>query len=182
MLSELRTRKLTRYFNVLDTNHDGFFSADDSALIVSRLVAFRGLKPGTVEHDAFIERFGQYWHEVRCNIDASEDGKVSLAEWLHYHNLMLANPARFEASAATAARLIAGLLDANGDGEVTVAEYAAWLRAWGMVDDAEIDDVNRRIDINGDGLLSVDEIMSLIRDFFFSDDPDAPGNWAMGPF
>ncbi|MEZ4453578.1 MAG: hypothetical protein R3B09_29250 [Nannocystaceae bacterium] len=182
MLSDLRTRKLTRFFRLVDADGDGYFTRADSETIAIRLVALRGHAKGTPAYDAFVGGFLRYWDDVRRDVDASEDGKVSLGEWLHYHAIMLANPARFESSATTSARLMFALLDVDGDGKVTTDEVASWLRAWGQIDEETLATIPGILDINGDGLLSHSEIMSLTREFFFSDDPEARGNWAMGPF
>lgn len=182
MLSDLRRRKLTRYFRLVDADGDGSFTRADSETIAARLVALRGYAPGSPAHNAFVAGFLRYWDDVRRDVDASEDGKVSLSEWLHYHAIMLANPARFEVSAETSARLMFVLLDVDGDGRVTTDEVVSWLRAWGQIDEDSIRRIPGILDINGDGFLSHAEIMSLTREFFFSEDPDARGNWAMGPF
>src|SRR4051794_12968434 len=42
------------------------------------------------------------------------------------------------------------------------------------------DEAFRHLDQDGDGYLSADEFITAIVEYWSSDDPDAPGNWAMG--
>jgi hypothetical protein len=40
---------------------------------------------------------------------------------------------------------------------------------------------NDKIDRNYDGLLSKEEFLPLLEEFYYSDDPNAPGNGIFGP-
>src|SRR4051794_36073404 len=42
------------------------------------------------------------------------------------------------------------------------------------------DEAFRHLDQDGDGYLSADEFITAIVEYWSSDDPDGPGNWAMG--
>ena len=72
-------------------------------------------------------------------------------------------------------------MDTDKDGKVSVPEYSAYLTAWGTTD-AEIIEPFRRLDRDGDGYLTADELRQNAEEFFFSDDPEAAGNWLVGPF
>lgn len=48
--------------------------------------------------------------------------------------------------------------------------------------DAEAAAAFRQLDRNRDGYLTTDELIKNAEEFFFSEDPEAPGNWLVGPF
>jgi hypothetical protein len=181
MLSEFRTRKLSRFFDVVDTDRDGVFTGADTEVVGQRLCALRGLEPGTPPHRTFMVGFTYYWEDVRRAIDADADGRVTRQEWLDYHERMLADRPRFLATAANSANLMFGLVDRDGDGRISTEEYAEWMRAWGMTDAARSAEVFANLDPDAAGSFSHEEVMALTEDFFYSDDPARPGNWVMGP-
>ena len=182
MLSDFRKRKLTRFFEVVDSDGDGVFTHADTELVGARLAALRGLKAGTPDYDNFIAGFSFYWQDVRDASDANADGKVTLEEWLAYHDGMLADEQRYAATAANSAGLMFALVDKDGDGKISTDEYGDWMRAWGMTDDETFAGTMAKLDPGGSGAFSRDEVLAFTRDFFYSEDADAPGNWAMGPF
>jgi hypothetical protein len=54
------------------------------------------------------------------------------------------------------------------------------------VDDAKIDEEHaevgfEKLDVDGSGYLSKGEVKDAVSQFYFSSDPDARGNWLMGP-
>ena len=67
-------------------------------------------------------------------------------------------------------------------GKITLEEYGEWMRAFRVEEQIITDDVFQKLDVNGDGTLSLEETLQLTREFFYSDDPDARGNWALGAF
>ncbi len=180
MLSEFRRRKLTRFFAVVDADGDGVFTAADTELVAERLARLRGLDPASSEHASFRAGFMYYWQDVRRACDSDVNGRVTLSEWIAYHEVMLADAARFEATAQNSAGLMFALVDADEDGVISPEEYGTWMRAWGMTDDESSAEVLRRINPGGGGLTR-EAVLERTREFFYSEDPDAPGNWAMGP-
>jgi Ca2+-binding EF-hand superfamily protein len=50
------------------------------------------------------------------------------------------------------------------------------------VTEAEAADAFRRLDLDRDGYLSREEIFQNMKEYYFTDDPNAPGNWFFGPF
>ena len=181
MFSELRTRKLRRLFQVMDGDGDGSITMADPAHVLDGLAAMGGLEKGSPGYNNFAAGFNFYLQDLIAKADANRDGAVTFEEWIAYHETMLADEAAFASTAGFSASLMFALVDKDHDGKITIEEYGNWLKAWDG--DAEMtDDLFHRLDLNGDGTLTEDEVLALTRDFYYSEDPEAAGNWAMGPF
>jgi len=72
------------------------------------------------------------------------------------------------------------LFDRDGDGLLSVDDYRHWTLAWGLAFDAERN--FQQFDLDGDGYLRQTEIAEYLRQFHFSNDPEAPGNYFYGEF
>jgi Ca2+-binding EF-hand superfamily protein len=72
------------------------------------------------------------------------------------------------------------LFDTDQDQRLSLQDYTIWLTAWGITSDAERH--FRHLDLDGDGYLHQSEIVEYLRQFHFSNDPEAPGNRFYGPF
>ncbi|MCA9719363.1 MAG: hypothetical protein H6713_39800 [Myxococcales bacterium] len=181
VLSDLRVRKLKHLFNFVDTNNDGVLTVHDTELVADAIAALRGLKPGDDGYDNFRAGFMYYWADVREASDLNKDGVVTIDEWVTYHNEMLADPERYDATAQTSANLMFALVDVDDDGVITLDQYCGWLGAWGLTDPSALAEVKRHLDPEGKGTLTLDEVLAYTREYFYSDDPGSPGNWSMGP-
>lgn len=182
MLSELRIRKLTRFFHLVDSDGDGTLTPADPELVVRKLARLRELRQGTPPYESFRSGFMAYWDDMMKRSDANADGVVTLQEWLVYHDEMLADEARFEYTVAVSAGVMFALMDTDESGAISLDEYGQWMKAWGLGDGELTPEVFAKLDRNGDGTLSQTEVLDMIHEFYYSDDPDAPGNWSMGPF
>jgi hypothetical protein len=72
------------------------------------------------------------------------------------------------------------LSDQDGDGRLSQQEYVANLRSFN-VNEAAANEAFRRLDQDGDGYLTQAELSRCVEEFFYSEDPEAPGNWLVGP-
>ena len=182
MLTDLQKRKLTRFFNVWDANSDGAITKQDPKQVAQNLAGLQGLEPGSPQYEAFYSGFMLYQNDFIQAVDMDESGRVTLEEWLAYHDEMLQSEERFQGTALMAIQAMFQLMDRNADGEISLEEYGEWMRAFGVEEQTITDEVFQKLDINGDGTLSQEETLQLTREFFYSDDPDARGNWALGSF
>ena len=182
MFSDLRKRKLTRFFNVLDRDGDGTITSADPEMVITNLASIRKLSPGMPKYDTFRAGFLAYWDDLMKRSDANDDGVVTLDEWLAYHEQMLADEQKFEYTVAFSAGIMFALMDVDDDGKITLEEYGEWMKAWGMNAESLSADIFAKLDRNGDGTLSQSEVLALTHEFYYSEDPDAPGNWAMGQY
>ncbi|MFL7794197.1 MAG: EF-hand domain-containing protein [Anaerolineae bacterium] len=180
MLTNLQKRKLTRFFNVWDTDDDGAITTKDPEQVAQNLAKLQGLKPGSPEHEGFYSGLMSYQNDFLKAVDMDESGRVTLEEWLAYHEEMLQDEKRFEGTVLMVIEVMFALMDRNGDGKITLEEYEECMKALRIEDFAE--KALQKLDLNGNGTLSKEEVLKLTREFFYSDDPKARGNWALGPF
>lgn len=182
MLTDLQKKKMTRFFNVWDADGDGVLTTEDPAQVAHNLAELRGLEPGSPAYDAFCGGYMLYQQDFLQAVDMDDSGKVTLKEWLAYHEELLQDEERFESTVLMATELMFSLMDQDEDGKITLAEYGSWMRAMRIGEEDITDEVFSKLDLDGNGTISKDEMQQLTREFFFSDDPEAPGNWALGPF
>jgi hypothetical protein len=71
------------------------------------------------------------------------------------------------------------IADGDGDGRCDVHEMMAAQHRSGMSED-EIHRSFDMLDGDGDGYVAVEDFIQALRDFYFSDDPAAPGNFMAG--
>jgi Ca2+-binding EF-hand superfamily protein len=182
MLTKLQRRKLTRFFNVWDANGDGVLTTDDPAQVAQNLAELRGLKPGSPEYEGFLGGFMLYQNDFLQAVGMDEQGRVTLEKWLAYHEGMLEDESRFESTALMVAEVMFNLMDQSGDGRLTLEEYRDWMGAFRIGKEDMTEDVFQKLDLNEDGTLTKEEVLHLTREFFYSDDLEARGNWMLGPF
>lgn len=182
MLTNLQKRKLSRFFNVWDANSDGAITTEDPKQVAQNLAKLQGLEPSSPEHERFYNGFMAYQNDFLKAVDMDESGRVTLEEWLAYHEEMLQDEERFEATALMSIKVMFELMDRNRDGSITLEEYSEWMRAFRIGEQDTTKEVFQKLDLNENGILSKEEVLQLTREFFYSDDPEARGNWALGPF
>jgi Ca2+-binding EF-hand superfamily protein len=182
MLTKLQKQKLTRFFDIWDANGDGVITREDPKQVAQNLIRLQGLKPDSPGYEGFYSGFLSYQDDFLQAVDVDQSGQVSLEEWLVYHQEMLQDEKRFEGSVVMTIGAMFALMDRNGDGVISLEEYGEWMKAFRIEEQDITGKVFQKLDLNGNGTLSKEEVLQLTREFFYSDDPDAPGNWALGPF
>ncbi len=182
MLTDLQKRKLTRFFDVWDTNGDGVITTEDPAQVARNLAELQGLVPGSPEYERFYSGYMLYQNSFLQAVDVEESGQVTLDQWLAFHDEMLQDEEQFEGTVLLPVEVMFALMDQDGDGRVTLEEYGTWMTSLRIGEEDITEEVFQKLDLNEDGTLSKAEIQELTREFFYSNDPEARGNWALGPF
>jgi Ca2+-binding EF-hand superfamily protein len=175
MLTHFQRRKLARMFDLYDANRDGYIEADDYARVGEGFATGTGLAPGSADHEKLRATYLGFWEQLR-QADADQDGKITREEFIGSYERLLA----MRESIAGVSRAILQLTDRDGDGKITPGEFAANLQAYG-VEAAAAAEAFRHLDRDGDGFIEADELLQDVEEFFYGDDPNAPGNWLVGP-
>jgi juvenile hormone diol kinase len=181
MLTDLLQRKFTRYFNVLDYDHNGVIEQEDFENIALTLAQMRNWAAGSPEHQACRAGLMSIWQHLQQFADTSQDGRISLEEWLKNEEDAIATAENYAKYVTPVAAGLFDAVDENGDGVISVQEYRNFFKGF-RIDPDLADDVFARLDVDGDGQLSKEELLQHVYDLHCSNDPAAPGNWILGPF
>lgn len=183
-LGGLQIQKLEYVFRAMDGDDDGYLVADDFTGHADRLVAVAG-NAGAVG-EVFRQHMAGWWDGFQA-LSGSDPDRVGPTDWLAFWSWWLGQVAadagvgggesltRIKAAITLAFELV----DADRDGHIGLEDYAAWVGAWGF--DFDVGPVFEVLDEDGDGLLSRGEVVRLVKDFYLTNDPEAPGNLFYGP-
>lgn len=180
MLRPLQRRKLSRMFHLFDRDGDGVLVWEDYARISAGLLSVLGIDPAGELGRELADSYRVEWLELEQ--EAARDGRaVTLEGWLDYRRTQLMMPDAFEVNVAQYIHIIATHLDRDGDGRVTGADLRHYLGLYGMRDE-ERDIAVARLDPTGRGRFTYADIEDRAREYYFSNNPEAPGSWFLGPF
>jgi len=113
--------------------------------------------------------------------DSDGDQRLTKDEFCTAYDKLMAQPAQFDAVILGFVKTAITLWDSNKDGKVSEEEYKSYLLSV-QVTEADAADAFHRLDLNGDGFLSREELFDNLKEYYFTDDPNAPGNWFFGPY
>jgi Ca2+-binding EF-hand superfamily protein len=183
MSIQFRNQKLRHLFRVFDVDADGGLTKVEFVGFAEKLAdAIGHATPEALEQARNGQRF--LWgalseYAVRREAGGGEAGSLAFDEF------------RIWADALTRALPNGGagwmarwsdpqfeLMDVRGEGQLGIAEYAAWCEAYQLPGDP--DRMFRQLDQDGDGLISKPEFLRLTLEFLASEDPDAAGNVLWG--
>jgi len=187
MLGKLQQKKIERLFTALDRDADGLLEGGDFSAVASKLAFARKVD---VQSDTYKELLAVqmgWWENIRRAAQKDFNARVSLDEWTAFWSAWLdtvADEAGTDQQAALEAMKDSAiatfnLIDTDCDGRVTPSEYETWSRSFCLEYDARTN--FRRLDRNQDGVLTSDEVVNLLKEFFLTNDPEAPGNHLYGP-
>jgi Ca2+-binding EF-hand superfamily protein len=181
MLTELQRRKLTRMYQQTDFNKDGFVETSDYEQIGARVAQFLGLEPGSPESEVIRNRYLGMWSNLKQLADKDGDDKVNEAEYVGGLGALLSQEDYFEPWIRSTVNDILEWEDQDRDGKISQQEYVGFMQIYDIAS-GDAEDAFRRLDRDGDGYLTREELMQNTEEFFLADDPNAPGNWLMGPY
>lgn len=184
-LTELQKRKLIHMFELLDADQNGVLEYADFKAVVETLADERGWPPGSRQRMKLTAVNRRIWNTLFSSCDLNQDDQISLAEWLAYHIQALTGDGGeaqgFSMAVAAISRYFYELIDVDGDGTATKEDFKIFCTAHGIPEE-DSQFAFEELDRDGNGVLSRDEILTLVREFYLSDDPSAPGNWFFGDF
>jgi len=181
MLTELQKRKLTVLFHHHDMDNDGFLSKADFEQWVKRFGEIQDYPPGSPQYEAFYAQTMAAWEHVRQVGDKDGDDRVSLEEHLESYDVTLSDEKLYDQLLTQYAKSTLASWDRDGDGRLSGVEFVALSGCYGIGEEAARE-AFRHLDRDGSGYISTEEFMKDVKEFYLSDDPDAPGNWMVGPY
>lgn len=183
MLPELQKRKLMKLFSMYDACNLGVLKIADFERLARQLAELQDWEPGTADYERITSQYLFRWNRMRAEIketlNVRNDGRVNLDEWLTYYDIVLSDRSH-EEELLSLAEVVFNVLDVDESGHLDKNEWTALFRAY-KIPVVYIDETFACIDLDGDGVLSKEEVLSMLREFYYSDDPNATGNYMFGP-
>ncbi|MDJ0509311.1 MAG: EF-hand domain-containing protein [Crocosphaera sp.] len=178
MFNSVRETKFKHLFEILDRNHDGILTRNDFEQVIDQITTIREWKMGTSEYEELNFFWMGFYDRLRVWADRNGDGKITEAEWLWYLEQMLD---RFEAPYIQRAFINISLktMDFSQDNRVSLDEFQKFHQIY-KIDTEEAYEAFLELDLNKDGYLTKDELTTLMNEFFYSENPQSPGNWFWG--
>lgn len=180
MLSELQKRKLAVQFHRHDRDGDGFLTKADYEGFAKRVCELWGYAPNTPEYQAFYAQNVAVWDYMRDVADKDKDDRVSLDEFFASYAITLGDESLIERNVVGYATSVFQLGDRDCDGKISGAEFVALLECYGATKEMAQKAFDH-LDVDGAGYLTAEQMVRSFKEFL-GDDPDAPGNWVMGPY
>ena len=182
MIGDLQRRKASHYFDLIDEDDNGFIEAHDFELRAERMADARSI----TDEDAratLRDRVMTWWDHLCTIADFDDDDRVTRGEWeTYWHSIQAGVDEGGDGDNKTLRsleRAARGTFRAirKGDGAITEDEFAEWLAAWGV---EESETAFNRLDRNDTGALTEPNLIEAVKEFYLSNDPDAPGNALYG--
>jgi juvenile hormone diol kinase len=175
VLSDFRRQKLASGFAELDVNGDGLVEDADVERLIRNHGEAYGCEPGSAEYEDLAQRTRGNWELLRT-FDTDGDGCVSLDEWVAGFDAFLQQREAFLAGMDSLVDSFYAMADRDHDGRITEDELILHYRAWNHTE-AQAREAFKRLDRAGRGGITKDEWMLNLEEYYFSEDPEAPGNW-----
>jgi hypothetical protein len=182
MLSDLQKKKLHRLFAVLDSDHNGQLERSDYTTIVSNLAQFHDWKSGSPEYSAVETLYMTIWGNLKALADANNDGQVSPDEFMEFHAQMLSTPEMYDQITVGTVDLLFEAFDSNRDQQLSAEDFRNFFEAYGIREQGASDEAYPKLDVGGKGGISKAQALERVKEFYFSDDPNAAGNWLFGRY
>jgi Ca2+-binding EF-hand superfamily protein len=182
MLGDLQRRKAAHYFDLIDADGNDLIEPADFQWRADRLAEAMDVS-STEERDRLRRRVMLWWEHLATLADANDDGRITRHEWKMYWERFkiavgMGSNRRSIAKLERVARHTFRAIDRTDSGRVSEAEFSDWLAAWDIDGHAA---VFRRLDRDGTGYLTENDLTTATKEFYLSNDPEAPGNVLYGP-
>ncbi|XP_069674945.1 calexcitin-2 isoform X2 [Periplaneta americana] len=179
-MSDFRRKKLLHVFNVFfDVNHSGTIEKKDFELAVERICKARGWKESDPKHTETKDILFKVWDGLRQKADANQDGQVSHEEWVTMWDDYAKNPDQALGWQNQYMNFMFELEDSSGDGTIDEEEFKSLCVSYGLSPD-ESTEAFGKFTSNNTVEITREVFADLWKQFFASEDPNAPGNYIFG--
>ncbi len=176
--SDLMIRKLDRWFASFDTDLDGAIDLLDVTGMAQVYCEAYGIPPRSATWRRMHRAAHVLWRAIEHRSGAEVPtrlGRKELHAWAGTYEYV----DFIERAAIPFSETAFSIADSDGDGRCTVDEMMAAQKRSGM-SEQEVHRSFGVLDFDSDGFVTAEDFVEAHRDFYFSHDPQAPGNLMAG--
>lgn len=179
MLTEVRERKLSYLFDILDANKNHILQPDDFSLVAEKMSTILGYEEHSKERLKLKLKALRLYVQLLIDME-KEETTISRDEWLElFGSRKKITPKVAKRYIFRTASYIFHLFDQNEDHVISRKEYLDMFRIYNI--DLSYSEIGfEKLDENKDNKISLEEMVKAFRDFLMSSNPEAPGNWIFG--
>lgn len=175
MVSDFRKKKLLHVFTAFfDTNSSGTIDKKDFELAIERISKLRGWKAGDAKYKEVEDTLNKVWNGL-SSADTDNDGQVSKDEWIAMWDNYTKSPSDWQ---NVYCKFIFQLEDASNDGSIDSEEFSSVYASFGL-DKGEAVNAFQKMS-KGSSSVSWGQFQELFKEYFTTDDVNAPGNFIFG--
>ncbi|MEG4288603.1 EF-hand domain-containing protein [Microcoleus sp. C2C3] len=178
-LTEFQQKKLTKLFDAYDFDSSKTLAKSDFQLFIDDLTEKLDFQKGSNDYQKVESQLLNFWSDLHQKVGITQDEEITSEAWLSYFDRLLVDENFQSLGIDGSVDLIFNIIDKDGDGKISLEEYTTLLKSW-RISEGEIGGIYSKLDLNGDGSLSREELRQLYQDFYYSNDPSAPGNLIHG--
>ena len=181
MLSEIQKRKIHHFFDVLDIDRNGHLQPEDFVNVGKKIIEKAKIDPDSRCAKLILIKSHRLFVQLLTDANNPELS-LTLWDWIEFFRDQLyegGNQGVLEYYIHRTSRHIFDLFDMNRDDFISKEEYAHMLTIYN-IPHALAEQSFSELDSNHDELISADEMVNGLRNFFKSNDMDAPGNLIFG--
>lgn len=179
MVSDFRKKKILHVFNTLfDSNKSGSIDKNDLEGIASKIAKVRGYQPGDAKFKEILESLQTIWNLLQQRGDADNDGQVSAKEWIEICDEYAKNPNAPQQWQNACMKFIFDIEDSSKDGSIDANEFSTIYASFGVNKQEAVQAFNKLS--KGKSSVNWSEFQELWKEYFTSEDPNAPGNFIFG--
>lgn len=175
-LTELQERKFKVAFDSQDVDGTGVLTQADFERLIENLTTINNKS-----NDLAKKLYTEIWNDLTSKADIDGDGGVTLDEWYSYIEELIKDSARFDKYVLSTAVTVLKSLDATGNNRLGLDEYKK-LAAALNVSESDAEAAFNKLDTSGNGEVDITELQAAVREFYLTEDENAPGNWLFGQF
>lgn len=179
MISELKRAKFTHYFEVMDMDDDGQVTKQDFLSSADKVIEVLQLDRASIPAQMLTASYAQTWDALVSDLDAKD--AMTVDGWIEHFYQLGMDEKQLEAYVTGRAYAILQLFDTDHDQHISKEEWSLFFRTIGH-SERHYEMGFQKLDRDHDSQLTKDDIKTAAREFFRSDDPEAPGNWLFGDY
>ncbi|XP_026749592.2 calexcitin-2-like [Galleria mellonella] len=179
MVSEFRRKKFQHVFTVFfDTNKSGNIDKKDFELAIANITKLRGWNAGDAKYNEVRDTLLKIWDGLQSRADSNKDGEVSFDEWVSICDEYAKNPTAAPEWLRIYSKFIFQLEDASNDGSIDSEEFSSVYASFGLNKNEAVTAFQKMS--RGKSNVSWAEFQELWKEYFTSEDVNAPGNFIFG--